>query len=134
MSQIRQRSIKGTVWIYTGFLIGALNTWLFTNKNWFSTDQYGLTRSLLEIGMLIFAFSTLGTNFFLYKFFPYYEDNLDKKNNDLLGLALKICMIGFTVTVSGLFLLQPLIVRKFGTNSQLLVEYFYMTIPFAFFL
>ena len=134
MSQIRQRSIKGTVWIYAGFLIGALNTYFFTHKGWFSTDQYGLTRSLLEIGMLVFAFSTMGTNFFLYKFFPYYEDNLDKKDNDLLGLAIKISLTGFLVTVSFLLLIEPLIVKKFGTNSQLLVEYFYITIPLAFFL
>ena len=134
MSQIRQRSIKGTVWIYAGFLIGALNTYFFTHKGWFSTDQYGLTRSLLEIGMLVYAFSTMGTIFFLYKFFPYYEDNLEKKDNDLLGLSLKLSMAGFIVTVSFLMLIEPLIVKKFGTNSQLLVEYFYITIPLAFFL
>ena len=115
-------------------MIGALNTYFFTHKDWFSTDQYGLTRSLLEIGMLVFAFSAMGTNFYLYKFFPYYEDNLDKKDNDLLGLALKISLAGFILTVSGLILAQPLIVRKFGTNSGLLVEYFYITIPFAFFM
>jgi O-antigen/teichoic acid export membrane protein len=134
MSQIRRRSIKGTVWIYIGFFIGALNTYFFTHKDWFSTDQYGLTRSLLEIGMLAFAFSTLGTTFFLYKFFPYYEDNLDKKNNDLLGLALKISLIGFLITAAGMYFLEPLVVRKFSENSKMLVEYFYMAVPMAFFI
>lgn len=134
MSQIRRKSIKGAVWIYLGFMIGAINTYFYTHKNWFTPDQYGLTRSLLEISMLIFATSSLGTNFFFYKFFPYYSDNLQKKDNDILGLALKICLIGFIVTVTGLLFLQPLIVQKFGTNSILLVEYFYVTIPIAFFI
>ncbi len=134
MSQIRKNSIKGIGWIYAGFLIGALNTYFYTHKDWFSTDQYGLTRSLLEIGMLIFAFSTFGTTFFLYKFFPYYQDNLDKKDNDLLGLSLKISLIGFAITTIAIFLIEPLIVRKFSANSKLLVEYFFMTIPMAFFL
>jgi O-antigen/teichoic acid export membrane protein len=133
MSNIRKRSIKGTIWIYIGFLIGAINTYFFTHKDWFTIDQNGLTRSLLEISMLIFAFSTVGTTFFLNKFFPYYEDNLESKDNDILGLSLKISFIGFAVTAAGLFLIEPLVVRKFGTNSALLVEYFYMALPLAFF-
>ncbi len=132
MSQIRKSSLKGTGWVYAGFLLGALNTYFFTHKDWFSPDQYGLTRALLEIGMLIFAFSSFGTTFYLYKFFPYYQDNLDKKDNDLLGFALKISLIGFVITSTAMFLIEPLIVRKFSANSQLLVEYIYMTIPMAF--
>ena len=134
MSHIRKKSIKGTVWIYIGFMIGAANTYFFTHKDWFSPDQYGLTRSLLEIGMLVFAFSTFGTTFFLYKFFPYYEDNLNNKDNDLLGLSLKISLVGFALTAGAMLFIEPLIVRKFSANSRLLVEYFYMTIPLAFFL
>lgn len=132
MSQVRKRSIKGTIWIYIGFMIGALNTYFLTHKNWFTPDQNGLTRSLLDIGMVVFAFSSAGTSFYLYKFFPYYADNLEKKQNDLLGFALKISLIGFVITAAGLFLIEPLIVRKFGAHSALLVEYFYMTLPIAF--
>ncbi|MBS1497275.1 MAG: lipopolysaccharide biosynthesis protein, partial [Bacteroidetes bacterium] len=134
MSTIRKKSINATIWIYIGFVIGAVNTYFFTHKAWFTTDQYGLTRILLEISNLIFAFSTLGVTSFLYKFFPYYQDNLEAKKNDLLSLAFIISLIGFTITCIGIFFLQPVIIRKFSTNSLLLIQYFYIALPLAFFL
>ncbi len=88
---------------------------------------------MIEISQLVFAFSTLGTTSYLYKFFPYYEDNLTSKKNDLLSVALSIALGGFIITCSGIFLLEPLIVRKFSANSMLLVEYFYWILPMAFF-
>lgn len=132
MSQIRKNSLKATIWIYIGFFIGAINTYFLTHKNWFSTDQNGLTRALIETGHLFCAFSTLGVTSYLFKFFPYYEDNLDSKKNDILGIALLVALGGFVVTCTGAFLLEPLIVRKFSANSMLFVEYFYWSIPMAF--
>jgi O-antigen/teichoic acid export membrane protein len=134
MSQIRKKSIKSTIWIYIGFLIGALNTYFLTHKQWFSTDQNGLTRAMIDIGQLAFAFSSLGATSFLFKFFPYYQDNLTTKKNDILGLALIVSLSGFLLTSSGLFLLKPLVVQKFSANSILLVEYFYWIIPMSFFI
>ena len=133
MSQIRKRSLKATAWIYIGFLIGAINTYFLTHKNWFGTDQNGLTRSMIEISQVIFAFSTFGVTSYLFKFFPYYADNLPPKKNDILGLALVISVTGFLLTSGGLFFLEPVIVRKFSANSILLVQYFYWIIPMAFF-
>lgn len=133
MSQIRKRSLKATVWIYVGFLIGAVNTYFLTHKNWFSTDQNGLTRAMIEISQLIFAFSSIGVTSYIYKFFPYYQDNLPGKKNDLLGMALIISLGGFIITCSVLMFLEPVIVRKFSANSILLVEYFFWIIPMAFF-
>jgi len=133
MSQIRKNSIKATVWIYVGFLIGAINTYFLTHKNWFTTEQNGLTRSLIEIGQLVYAFSCLGSTSFILKFYPYYEDNLEPKKNDILGLALIIALIGFTLTAGGLFLCEPIIIKKFSTNSYLLVQFLYWVLPLGFF-
>lgn len=133
MSQIRKRSLKATSWIYIGFLIGALNTYFLTHKSWFSTDQNGLTRGMIEISQLIFAFSSLGVTSYLYKFFPYYQDNISSKKNDMLGIALTVAIGGFILTCAGIFLIEPVIVRKFSANSLLLVEYFYWILPMAFF-
>ena len=132
MSTIRKQSIKGTIWVYFGFGIGALITYLLTHKSWFTPEQNGLTRTILELGILLAAFSTLGTNFYIYKLFPYYKDNLANSKNDLLGTALKIALVGFTLVSISLWLLKPLIIKKFGTNSPLLVEYFYIIIPIGF--
>jgi len=132
MSQIRKNSLKSSVWIYTGFLIGAINTYFLTHKAWFSTDQNGLTRVMLEVGMLFYSFSTLGITSYLVKFFPYYTDNLTPKKNDILSIGLIVACCGFAITAAGALLLQPVIVRKFSANSLLLVQYFYWTLPMAF--
>jgi len=133
MSEIRKRSLKATVWIYFGFLIGAINTYLLTHKSWFSIEQNGLTRALIESSQLVFAFSTLGVTSYLYKFFPYYEDNLSPKKNDILFVALLVALIGFCATSLGLLLMEPIIIKKFSTNSLLFVQYFYWVIPMALF-
>lgn len=132
MSQIRKRSLKATVWIYAGFLIGAINTYFLTHKNWFTTDQNGLTRAMIELSQLVFAFSTLGVTTYIYKFFPYYQDNVESKKNDLLAIALTVAFAGFIITCSGIFLLEPVIVRKFSANSILLVQHFYWILPMGF--
>jgi O-antigen/teichoic acid export membrane protein len=134
MSQIRKRSIKAIIWIYAGFVLGAINTYFLTHKNWFQTDEYGLTQGLIQVGLLVAAFSTFGVTSYLYKFFPYYEDNLTKKNNDILSVALMVSLVGFILTAIGVFFLEPLILQKFSGNSALLVEYFYWTLPFGFFI
>ncbi len=132
MSQIRKSSLRSSAWIYAGFLVGAINTYFLTHKAWFTTDQNGLTRVLLEVGMLFYSFSTLGITSYLIKFFPYYADNLPAKKNDILSIALVVATFGFVITATGALLLEPVIVRKFSANSILLVQYFYWTLPMAF--
>lgn len=134
MSQIRKRSLKAATWIYIGFLIGALNTYFLTHKNWFEPGEYGLTQSLIQVALLIFALSTIGATSYLYKFFPYYEDNVEAKKNDILGLALMVSIVGFVITALSAWIFQPLIIQKFSKNSLLLVQYFYWTLPFGFFI
>jgi len=133
MSQIRKRSLKATSWIYIGFFIGAINTYFLTHKSWFTTDQNGLTRAMVDTSQLIFAFSTLGTTSFIYKFFPYYKDNLPPQKNDILGIALLVSIAGFIATCSGLIFIEPVIIKKFSANSILFVEYFYWIFPMSFF-
>jgi O-antigen/teichoic acid export membrane protein len=134
MSQIRKRSLKAAVWIYAGFLIGAINTYFFTHKSWFTTDQNGLTRVMIDISILICGFSTLGVTTYLFKFFPYYKDNVEDRRNDILGLALIVAFVGFILTSIGLIAIEPIVVRKFSEKSILLVEYFYWCLPMACFI
>ncbi|MEO5944064.1 MAG: hypothetical protein ABIP30_15995 [Ferruginibacter sp.] len=108
--------------------------YFFTHKSWFTTDQYGLTRLLLEFSNFIFAFSTLGVTSYLYKFFPYYQDNLEPKKNDLLSIAFILSLCGFIITCISIFFLKGFIIQKFSTNSLLFVQYFYIALPLAFFL
>jgi len=134
MSQIRKQSIISTVFVYSGFLIGFINTYLFTRQGSpFTTSQYGLTSSIfIAVGNLMFVFANFGMISTVYKFYPYYNDNLPKKKNDLLTWALVVSLIGFFfVILAGIFF-KDLVIRKFGANSPEFVQYYFWVFPFGF--
>ncbi|MEO6221547.1 MAG: lipopolysaccharide biosynthesis protein [Ginsengibacter sp.] len=133
MSQIRRQSIISTIFVYSGFFIGFINTWLFTRQgSAFTTSEYGLTSIFIAVGNLMFAFANLGMIATVYKFYPYYEDNLPKKKNDLLTWALLISLIGFSfVILAGIFF-KDLVTQKFGANSSLFIHYYTWVFPFGF--
>ena len=133
MSQIRRQSIISTVFVYLGFAIGFINTYLFTRHGSpFTPSQYGLTGIFIAVGNLMFAFSNLGMNSVMYKFYPYYNDNLSKKKNDLLTWALLISATGFILVVICGYVFKDLVIRKFSANSPEFVHYYFWIFPFGF--
>ena len=125
MSEIRKKGLISTFWIYIGFAIGALNTFLFARNGFFNPQDYGLATGLIQVGLLLSSFSALGCYSLVYKFFPYYKRRLNENKNDLLSLTLFIGAVGFIiVAITGIYA-QPFILKKFGGNSPELVNYFY---------
>ncbi len=133
MSQIRKQSIISTVFVYFGFFIGFINTYLFTrNDSVFSTSEYALTNIFIAVGNIMFAFANFGMIATVYKFYPYYNDNLAKKKNDLITWALITSLLGFLlVMIAGIFF-KDIIIRKFGERSPDFVKYYFWIFPFGF--
>ncbi|HVZ96702.1 MAG TPA: polysaccharide biosynthesis C-terminal domain-containing protein [Chitinophagaceae bacterium] len=133
MSEVRRQSIISTIFVYAGFLAGFINTYLFTRQGSpFSTDEYGLTNAFITVGNLMFAFANMGMLPVIYKFYPYYQENLPKRKNDLLTWALVISTLGFClVTLAGI-IFKGLVIRKFQANSELFVQYYKWVFPFGF--
>jgi O-antigen/teichoic acid export membrane protein len=130
MSQIRRQSIISSMMVYAGFALGFLNTYLFTKEGGFTKEQYGLTGIFIAIGTLMFSLANMGMPAYINKFYPYYKDNLDKKQNDLLSWALLFSLVGFCfVTLSG-FYFRDIVIRKFGYSPEL-VQYYYWIFPFG---
>ncbi|MEO7801306.1 MAG: lipopolysaccharide biosynthesis protein, partial [Ginsengibacter sp.] len=68
MSQVRKQSIISTLFVYLGFFIGFINTYLFTrNQSPFSASEYALTNIFIAVGNLMFAFANLGMISTIYK-------------------------------------------------------------------
>src|SRR5688572_11463475 len=133
MSQIRKQSIISTIFVYLGFAIGFINTYLFTHSGSpFTPSQYGLTGIFIAVGNLMFAFANMGMTSVMYKFYPYYDDNLPKKKNDLLTWALLISLLGFILVVVSGIIFKDLVIRKFSTNSPEFVQYYFWIFPFGF--
>lgn len=131
MSQIRKQSLISSMVVYIGFALGFVNTYLFAREGGFSKEEYGLTGIFIAISSLMFSVANLGMTSYVNKFFPYYNDNLPKKKNDLLSWAVLVSLIGFSlVTIGGLYF-KDLIIQKFGGNSPQLIKYYYWLFPFG---
>ena len=124
MSQVRKQSIISTIFVYAGFFIGFVNTYLFTRQgSVFTAAEYGLTNVFIAVGNLMFAFANLGMVSVVYKFYPYYNDNLPKKKNDLLTWSLIISIIGFCFLILTDIVFKDFVIRKFSENSAEFIQY-----------
>lgn len=133
MSQVRKQSIISTVFVYSGFFIGFISTYLFTRQgSVFTPTEYGLTNIFIAVGNVMFAFANLGMVSVVYKFYPYYKDNLPKKKNDLLTWALLVSFFGFCCVIIVGIVFKEFVVRKFGGNSPEFIQYYFWVFPFGF--
>lgn len=133
MSQVRKQSIVSTIFVYGGFLIGFFSTYLFTRQgSVFTPSEYGLTNIFMAVGNIMFAFANLGTLAVGYKFYPYYNDNLSKKKNDLITLTLVISILGFCCVILAGIVFKDLVIKKFGGNSPEFIKYYFWVFPFGF--
>jgi O-antigen/teichoic acid export membrane protein len=134
MGQIRKQAIISSIVIYIGFFVGFINTWLFirSGNNTFTPEQYGLTRLFFDVGQLMYAVAAFGVVSVNYKFFPYYRDNLSRKENDLYTWLLLIPIVGFLLVIAGGLIFEPLIIRKFSARSEIFVNYYHWTFAFGF--
>src|SRR5690242_20663426 len=132
MAGIRKQTIQSSIIVYFGFLVGVINTYFYTRNGSFTTEEYGVTRIFIDFAQNFYAFASLGTIPVLYKFYPYYKDNLPDKKNDLLTLVLTASMIGFVLVALASIVFQPFVVKKFGEHSALFLQFYYWLLPFSF--
>jgi len=131
MSQIRRQSIISSAMVYVGFALGFFNTYLFTKEGGFSKEEYGLTGIFIAVANLMFSLANLGMPSYIYKFYPYYNDNLDKRRNDILTWALLVSLVGFCLVVIGGIYFKDLITYKFGKSSPEFIKYYNWIFPFG---
>lgn len=96
---------------------------------YFTPAEFGLTRLLLEISLLLSTLCTAGMVPVSIKFFPFHKAHLDNKKNDLLFVTLTVTTIAVVIMMALLPVLKPMIIRKFGYRSPLFVEYFDLLYP-----
>lgn len=129
-NMIRKQSLVSSTFTYLGFAIGAVNI-LVLFPRYFTPEQFGLTRILLDVAMLLSTICTLGSIPIVLKFFPLYKKNTVEGRNDLPWISLGLVTLGCLVTVLILPWMKPWIIRKFGSKSPLFVDYFDLLYPFT---
>jgi O-antigen/teichoic acid export membrane protein len=140
MGNIRKQTIISSLLVYIGFLIGLVNIYFYTTTtpfgfyksgNTFTPDQFGITRIFFDFAQIMFTFGSVGVIPVIYKFYPYYKDNLPEKRIDLLSWALLASFIGFMAVLLAGWYFEPLFVRKFSNSSKLIVSYYFWLFPFT---
>jgi O-antigen/teichoic acid export membrane protein len=122
MATIRKQSIYSSLFIYAGFFFGAINV-LYFFPAYFSPEQFGLTRILMDIALIFSTLCTAGMIPIAFKFSPFYKHHLDKSKNDLFTVTFLIALVACLLMLLFLPYLEPIIIRKFGYRSPLLIEY-----------
>jgi len=128
---IKNQSISGIIFSYTGVVLGFVTTGLLYPLV-FTTDEIGLFRILVSYSLLFAQFSALGINTVTVKLFPYFRD-YQRKHHGYLGLALIISTIGLIVSISAFLFLKPIILDSNKTGSDLFSDYFYYIVPLIVF-
>jgi O-antigen/teichoic acid export membrane protein len=132
MGIIQKQGIRSSLFIMLGFLIGAGNL-LILFPMFFSKNDQGLVRAMIDIGATLSVFCTLGTLPVVYKFYPFYNHYLGNKKNELPFITLLINLIGFGLLLIIGWQQKDFIVRKLG-KSPSLATYFNYVYPYTFFL
>jgi O-antigen/teichoic acid export membrane protein len=132
MSTIRRQSILSSGIIYLGFALGFLNTYLFTRQGGFTQAEYGLYGTFMGVANIINAFANFGMQAYIYKFYPYYQDNLKVKDNDMMGWAFVMSILGFIMVLAAAYIFKGLVVRKFSANAPDFVKYYAWVFPLGF--
>ncbi len=132
MSTIRRQSIISSGIVYFGFAVGFLNTYLFLRQGGgFTPDEYGLVSIFTAIASIMFSFSNFGMLSFIYKFFPYYNDNLPPKKNDMMSVVLITGTLGLILVIISGVVFKSFVIRKFGAHSAELLTYYSWIFPFG---
>ncbi len=132
MGIIQKQSVKSSLFILLGFIIGAINILVLFPK-FFTQSEIGITRAMIDISATLSILCTLGSLPVIYKFFPFYNDYTGPDKNDLPMITAIACTIGFTITCLVGYFAREFIIRKLGKSPEF-ASFFYTVYPYTFFL
>jgi O-antigen/teichoic acid export membrane protein len=129
MGVIKKEGIKQSVVTYIGVLIGVANTMYFYPK-FFTEEELGLFRFLMDTGALLFPFVSLGIHNLSVRMFPTFK-NSENGHNGLLFFLVTGVIIGYVIFLIGAFIAFPFIDGLFSDKSILIKENWFYIIPVA---
>jgi O-antigen/teichoic acid export membrane protein len=127
---IRRQSIVSSMLVYIGFALGLFNTYLYAKG--ITEAQYGMIGTFGAVASLMFSFSNIGITYYIFKFFPYYNDNLAPEKNDMMTISLVISVTAFIFVVVSGIVFKDFVIRKYSEHSPEVVYYYYWLFPFGF--
>ena len=132
MGVVIKQSIKGTIVNYVGIAIGFLTTFFIVTA-YLTQEEIGLTRVMIDAGILFASFAQLGTSASIIRFFPYFK-NENEKHHGFFFWTLIVPIVGFFLFVLVAKCLEGTIIHTFSKNSDLFVTYYRFVFPLSLFI
>lgn len=123
MGLVIKHSIRFSIIYYLGVVLGYVNTVLLF-PNILNPEEFGLTRILLSVAIVISQFAQFGSPSMVVRFFP-------KIKEKIFGIGLTICTISTMVFLGLMLLFKQHIISLYEENAQLFTEHFMLLIPFS---
>lgn len=130
MGIVVKQSIYNSIASYIGIVIGAINT-IVLFPNFFTADQFGLTRVLAAASALFCSLSLLGIPGLTIKYFPYFK-NKESKHNGFLFFIMLVPLVGYIVVLILSYFFKQDVIGFYSDRSSLFGEY-YNYIPLLIF-
>ena len=132
MGIVIKQSIKGTIVNYLGVAIGFVTTFFIVTK-YLTQEEIGLSRVLIDAGVLFASFAQLGTSSSIIRFFPYFKDE-NEKHHGFFFWTLIVPIVGFFLFFIVAKCLEGTIIHTFSKNSDLFVNYYRFVFPLSVFM
>ncbi len=130
MGIIKRQSIKSTLVVYFGMLLGYVNLLLLAPMI-LSPEEIGLTKVLYDGSYMLAVIAQLGLWSVATKFYSYFRDKESKDHGFLFNLTI-FPIIGFLILSGLLLIFKQEFSSLFIQKSPLIVEYYYYFIPLIF--
>lgn len=131
MGVIVRQSISNSLLTYTGIGLGFVLT-IFLYPHILDPDQYGLTRVLISAAIISSQFAHLGFSKLVIRYFPFFKQAAPQKHG-LLFWVFVVPLAGFLLFTVLYLLGSDLLIRFYGEQSPLFVNYYLWVIPLTFF-
>ncbi len=129
MGIIQRQALKGAIVNYTGVLLGFLTT-VYLLPTFLTVEQVGVYRFVLDTGLLIGGFASLGMPNIILKFFPYLKNNKTNHNGFVLYIFL-IPLLGFIIYSVIIIGFDDFFIGYFSKITKGYESYFSLVFPIA---
>jgi O-antigen/teichoic acid export membrane protein len=126
MGIVFRQSIKSTIVIFTGALLGAVATYVCTLA--FSKAELGFFTNIIYLGATIQLFVMFGMGSVLATYIPKYEPG-NEKRKVLITLGTVITFAAIVIFSAAFFILKPYFIGLYKPEDQIFWERFYNWLP-----
>ncbi len=132
MGIVIRQSLKSTIISYAGVIIGGINT-LVLFPRFLEPEEFGLTRVLLSISLLVGQFAEFGGTNVINKYFPFFRDERETLKRFIFWVFLK-SFLAYAFIAFFVYIFREQILDGYSARSELVVHFFGYIFPLALFM